>query len=215
MQDKSLPKVLTNINLYSIQFWVIEGAAVRVPAHDTANRQNRMLDITVTQQSSIENPSSPYRAGVYRIGGWRVDLSSGLASQGSETVRLPSQSLALLKLLIEAPDGVATRQWLEDQLWPAGGVGEESLNNAVARLRKSLAPESGADTLIETLPKRGYRLVVAATPETDTRSERRLPLRMLALMGIVVTLLVVLFLASGIEFRVEHEGGPAVTGGGA
>ena len=181
-----------------------------MPSRELANRQNRMLDITVTQQTPIENPSAPDPAGVYRVGPWLVDLASGLATREAETVRLPSQSLSLLKLLISAPDGVASRKWLEDRLWPAGGVGEESLNNAVARLRKSLAPESGADALIETLPKRGYRLV-ATQPETGTQTERRLTRPLLVVVGIVVTLLAALVIASGIEFRVEHEGAPAVT----
>ena len=46
-----------------------------------------------------------------------------------------------------------------ESLWPGVIVGEDTLARAVSRLRKALGDETKAPTYIETLPKRGYRLI--------------------------------------------------------
>ncbi len=76
-------------------------------------------------------------------------------------MRVRPQSFAILRYLIERPGQVVTREELQRQLWP-GEVFvdfEKSLNTAVAQLRAVLHDSADRPRFIETLPKRGYRVI--------------------------------------------------------
>lgn len=79
------------------------------------------------------------------------------------TRQLEPRLMKLLCLLAAANGQVLTRDELMCALWPRVVVNENSLTRAVSELRKALNPEplapaAGAHGLIETVPKRGYRL---------------------------------------------------------
>lgn len=97
------------------------------------------------------------------IGDWSICLHSGQMSRGSDMRALSDQSRKLLTILSESLDGSVSRRVLEDALWPAGGIGEEALNNAVARLRRSLGDTHASPVFIRTLPRRGYQLIAKQT----------------------------------------------------
>lgn len=112
---------------------------------------------------------------VIRLGSFEIHLETGDVRQGGETNRLQPQALELLLVLIEEPGRLVTREELRRRLWPDTAVDfEDGLNHAVARLREALRDSAHAPTLIETVPRKGYRFVgqleppardVPATPE--------------------------------------------------
>ena len=111
----------------------------------------------MNQPRSIQIPATP--TDLVQLGDWLADMSSGVIVRDGEEVCLRAQSLSLLRALLVAPGQMASRAALESELWPAGGVGPESLNNAVARLRRELGDDPAGPAYIQTLPRRGYRLV--------------------------------------------------------
>lgn len=74
----------------------------------------------------------------------------------------------MLLALLENPGGVVSRDQLRERLWPEGTYVdfEHSLNAAVKRLRTALGDDADNPRFIETLPKRGYRLVVEVPRNT-------------------------------------------------
>ena len=68
----------------------------------------------------------------------------------------------VLLALADARGAVVTRDALADRCWAGRFVAEDSLNGAIAELRKALRTVSAHDVSVETVPKTGYRL---ATPE--------------------------------------------------
>lgn len=70
---------------------------------------------------------------------------------------LEPRLMQLLCLLAQADGSVLTRETLMDALWPQVIVNENSLTRAVSELRKAFG-QGAAAKLIETVPKRGYRL---------------------------------------------------------
>ncbi|HLT64289.1 MAG TPA: winged helix-turn-helix domain-containing protein [Pseudohongiella sp.] len=84
------------------------------------------------------------------------------ASGPSLTRQLEPRLIKLLCLLAAAEGQVLTREELFTALWPRVVVNENSLTRAVSDLRKALNPEPAAPAckngMIETVPKRGYRL---------------------------------------------------------
>lgn len=84
----------------------------------------------------------------------------------------------LLVLLSAHPGEVLSRESLIDQVWKVEYGADESLTRAVSLLRKTFREAGHADEIIETIPKRGYRLLIAPTiapvpvPPTEHPSSR-------------------------------------------
>lgn len=97
----------------------------------------------------------------FRFGSYTLDVRSGELSNGAGHQRLSEQTLNLLIALLERPGDVVSRDELRQRLW-AGDTFvdfEHGLNAAVKRLRDVLGDSAGAPRYIETIPKRGYRLI--------------------------------------------------------
>jgi TolB-like protein/DNA-binding winged helix-turn-helix (wHTH) protein len=114
-----------------------------------------------------------------RFGVFEVDPRTGeLRSKGSR-VKLQDQPLQILLALLEKPGEVVTREELRAKLWPADTFVDfdHGLNAAVKRLRDALADTAETPRYIETLPRRGYRLIAATVSDAIQPEESRSPLR--------------------------------------
>ena len=108
-------------------------------------------------------------SGVLRFGPFEFEPKSGqLRSAGSAHV-LADQPLALLNALLERPGEMVSREDLRHRLWPDGTFVdfEHGLNSAVSRLREALNDSATTPRFVETIPRRGYRLLVPV--EADGR----------------------------------------------
>jgi len=104
-----------------------------------------------------------------RLGDFVVDLVSGElwsagAEGGRERIVLREQPLRVLRLLIESDGRVATREEIRKKLWPNDTIVDfdHSINVAIGTLRRVLGDSADDPRYIETLARRGYRLLVAA-----------------------------------------------------
>ncbi len=105
----------------------------------------------------------------YHFGAFEFDATSGdLRSEGG-THRLADQPLALLNALLERPGEMVSRAELRRRLWADGTFVdfEHGLNSAVSRLREALNDSANAPRYIETIPRRGYRLLAAVETAGD------------------------------------------------
>ncbi|WP_262690137.1 winged helix-turn-helix domain-containing protein [Kordiimonas aestuarii] len=109
------------------------------------------------------------------VGGWCFEAAANtLTSAAGEVVRLEDKVAALLALLCDRRGQVVSRADIVKVVWDGRAVSEQTVPVAISKLRKALS-EDGADTpLIETVPKRGYRLrdeeaAVAAPAEVRRR----------------------------------------------
>lgn len=78
-------------------------------------------------------------------------------------LKLQDQPFLVLRVLLEHPGEVVTRDQLQRQIWPSDTFVdfERGLNNAVKRLREALGDSADAPRYVETLPKRGYRFIAS------------------------------------------------------
>lgn len=99
--------------------------------------------------------------GAIRVGDFVLDARSGELRGESGRQALSAQPLNVLLALIERPGGVVTREELRARLWPADTYVdfEHGLNAVVKRLRDALGDSADAPRYIETVPRRGYRLI--------------------------------------------------------
>jgi DNA-binding winged helix-turn-helix (wHTH) protein len=97
----------------------------------------------------------------FRFGTFDVNLRTGELSKRGVRVRLQDQPLRVLAALLERPGEIVSREDLCRRLWPDGTFVdfEHSLNAAVRRLRLALGDVAEVPRFIETIQKRGYRLI--------------------------------------------------------
>src|SRR5262245_3749328 len=98
---------------------------------------------------------------ILRFGDFELDVRSRELRRGSARTRLQEQPLEILRLMLERPGEVITRDELRQRLWPEGTFVdfEHSLNAAIKRLRAALGDDADEPMFIETVPRRGYRFV--------------------------------------------------------
>lgn len=111
-----------------------------------------------------------------RIGTWEVDPARNELRRGAETARLEPKVIEVLLKLAERPGEVFSREELLSSVWPGVVVGDDALTQAIIKLRRALGDDAHRPTYIETISKRGYRLVAPVGPvEPVTASPAALP----------------------------------------
>jgi len=102
-----------------------------------------------------------------RFGAFELDLKAGelclvAGAEGEGRIVLQDQPFRLLVMLIEREGEVATREEIRKQFWPNDTIVEfdHSINAAIGKLRKALGDSANEPKYIETLGRRGYRLMV-------------------------------------------------------
>lgn len=79
-------------------------------------------------------------------------------------VAIEPKLIELLVLFIEQPNSIITRQDILEKLWAGSIVTDNAINKLIANLRKVLGDNAKKPRYIQTIPKRGYRLVCQVTP---------------------------------------------------
>ena len=102
-----------------------------------------------------------------RLGAFELDLKVGelrLAAEPEDESRivLPDQPFRLLLMLVEREGMIVTREEIQKKFWPNDTIVEfdHSINVAIGKLRKALGDSADEPKYIETLARRGYRLMV-------------------------------------------------------
>jgi cholera toxin transcriptional activator len=98
---------------------------------------------------------------LYRFGVFEADSITGELRRQGLRVKLHSQPLQILFMLLERPGELLTREAICRELWPDGTFVdyEHSVNSAVNRIREALGDKASSPRFVETLARRGYRFV--------------------------------------------------------
>ena len=110
-----------------------------------------------------------------RFGPFSLDLKAGELRAGSSAVILQEQPLHVLRILIENEGTLVSREEIRKRLWPNDTIVEfeHSINAAINKLRKALGDPVAEPQYIQTVARRGYRLMVPVewvTPAGDESS---------------------------------------------
>jgi TolB-like protein/DNA-binding winged helix-turn-helix (wHTH) protein len=129
----------------------------------------------------MEHPA-PGRA---RFGGFELDLKSGelcsigTADGNNNKVLLREQSFQVLRMLVERGGKIVTRDEIKIRLWANDTVVDfdHSINATIKTLRRALGDSADNPRYIETLARRGYRLIppiqyLESAPETALEKDR-------------------------------------------
>src|SRR5215471_11304826 len=93
------------------------------------------------------------------FGRFRLDLTNECLWHGTRAISLRPKAFAVLKLLIENPGQLLTKQQVLDTVWPGTFVGDAVLKDNIRQLREALDDHAGSPMYIETAHRRGYRFI--------------------------------------------------------
>src|ERR1039457_6682082 len=101
-----------------------------------------------------------------RFGLFELDVRAAELRKGGTRIQLQDQPLQILLMLLARPGDVVLREEIRNKLWPGDTVVEfdAGINAAVKRLRDALRESAAKPRHIETLARRGYRVVGQVEP---------------------------------------------------
>ena len=91
------------------------------------------------------------------FGDFRLDVEKKVLWWNGAPVNLPPKEVELLSVLTDNAGEVVTKNELMDRLWADSFVEESNLSRHVYRLRRILEERGEQPSIIETVPRRGYR----------------------------------------------------------
>lgn len=96
-----------------------------------------------------------------RFGSFEADLNSGELFRKGSRVRIQEKPFRLLAILLQHPGDMVSREDLHRALWPEDTFVDfdVGLNTAIRKLRAALQEDTDRPRYIETVPRRGYRLI--------------------------------------------------------
>lgn len=107
---------------------------------------------------------------LHSLGPFILDTRTLLLLREGEIVKVPMKTVEVLLALLSRRGEIVTKDELLNAAWPDSIVEEANLTVHVALLRKTL----GATAPIETIPKRGYRLLADPPSQAaETPSQRQ------------------------------------------
>ena len=94
-----------------------------------------------------------------------VDPPKGLVIGRAGSEHLPPKAMEVLVCLASSAGEFVERETLIDKVWGTGHGSPKALSQTVSKIRHALDDHPDNPKFVQTLPKRGYRLIVEAVPK--------------------------------------------------
>lgn len=101
------------------------------------------------------------------INGWQICSAENKVCLGSEEVSLQPLCMSLLLFLSKRAGSVVERHEIIQHVWQGRVVSEDALNNSIRKIRRALGDDPRMPKLIETINKKGYRLIAKVIESED------------------------------------------------
>lgn len=105
----------------------------------------------------------------FTIGRWIVEPSRNRVSSGDAATHLQPKTMEVLVHLADHAGDVVSAEDLINDVWDGRPLGDNPVYKAIASLRRAFEDGSSEQPVIETVPKRGYRLLLTPTPAGTNR----------------------------------------------
>jgi DNA-binding winged helix-turn-helix (wHTH) protein len=119
------------------------------------------LDTGMEERSNFAPPSGPR---FLRFGPFQVDQQRQEVTKNGSRLKLQGKVYQVLVALLDKPGEVVTREELRQRLWPADTHVnyDANVNTTVNKLRQVLGDSTDKPLYIETIPRKGYCLLVTS-----------------------------------------------------
>jgi DNA-binding winged helix-turn-helix (wHTH) protein len=98
---------------------------------------------------------------IIRFSTFELDVRAGELRKQGVKIKLQEQPLRILEMLLAHPGQLVTREELRTRLWPSDTFVDfdHGLNKAINKLREALGDSAESPRFVETIPRRGYRMI--------------------------------------------------------
>jgi len=103
----------------------------------------------------------------FGVGHWRVDPALNSVAGPMATAHLEPKVREVLVCLAEHASDVVSKELLLRSVWPDTCVTDDVLTRAIFELRRVFGDEVRRPRVIQTIPKRGYRLIAPVVLDID------------------------------------------------
>jgi len=107
---------------------------------------------------------------IIKVGDWAVIPAQNLLERDGETVRLKPRAMDVLVYLANHAEEVVSANELISSIWQGRIVGDGTVYQIINQLRQALGNQTDGAGYIETISKRGYRLMATVIPAEDSAS---------------------------------------------
>jgi two-component system, OmpR family, response regulator RegX3 len=138
---------------------------LEIGADDYVTKPYRLRELVARIRAVLRRRQEHDHVGpdeVIALGNIRLDIDARRCFVNDEEIKLRKKEFALLRLLLENPGRVLTREVLIDRVWGSDYVGDtKTLDVHIKRLRTLIEEEPKTPTHISTVRGVGYRYEVA------------------------------------------------------
>lgn len=114
-----------------------------------------------------------FRMTRYTIGDWTFEPDANELRRDGERRRLEHRAALTLELLCRRPGEIVTPEEILAEVWNGRAISPNSVPVVISDLRQALEDDARRPRYIETVAKRGYRLMVQRPAEQPTPPPRR------------------------------------------
>ncbi|MEP6704004.1 MAG: tetratricopeptide repeat protein [Acidobacteriota bacterium] len=114
----------------------------------------------------MERPTT-LKNGNFQFGDFELDGDERVLRKNGTPLSLPPKVLKLLFVLVENRGRIVEKDDLMLRLWPDTFVEEGNLTYSIKMLRRALGEKPSSPKYIQTVPRRGYRFVAEARPDSE------------------------------------------------
>jgi DNA-binding winged helix-turn-helix (wHTH) protein/tetratricopeptide (TPR) repeat protein len=121
---------------------------------------------TIERVDNEAKPTSPVMRAArfdgdaaFVVGDWRIEPSMRRAVNGERIAKIDPRNMRVLQMLAERAGCVVSSRDIELHAWEGVVVTADSVYQSIRQLRRALGDTKSPATYIETVPRRGYRLV--------------------------------------------------------
>ncbi|WP_455197956.1 winged helix-turn-helix domain-containing tetratricopeptide repeat protein, partial [Kaarinaea lacus] len=159
----------------------------------------------------MDDPVDTRLASRFRVGDWVADPDTGRLQRLGEEVKLEPKAMQVLVYLAENQGKVVSREALEATAWAGMIVGYDAVSGSIIKLRKALGDNSRDPRYIETVSKKGYRLIApVSTDNVDAKPDQESTQKsssvkngvnnlLVAGIGLLIVIGVLFYLATGTD----------------
>lgn len=119
----------------------------------------------------IENPLPAAKMTRFLLENVKIDTAQNTICKGDEELSVEPRLIRVIAKLATHQGEIVSRAELLREISDVSVIGDESLTQAISKIRQYLGDSPNQPKFIKTIPKKGYLLLAPATPLTSETNE--------------------------------------------
>jgi adenylate cyclase len=104
----------------------------------------------------------------FRVGEWLVEPNLNCITRKKQKISVEPKVIEVLAYLADYPGEVLSKEQIIQAIWPDTFVSDDVLRYSIAELRKAFRDNARKPQVIQTIPRRGYRLIAPVQKKGPT-----------------------------------------------